>query len=92
MKECHVTATGDRVRISMGGKTMDGVVTLASRNGKSLVLEFDGALGGEGIYCGMMPVTWSPPADGGFGPGVYHDLIEGAPVEIEYLGPWRKEG
>jgi hypothetical protein len=47
--------TGDRVAITLGGQSIAGVVLLASANGRSLMLEFDGVLGG---YVGMMPILW----------------------------------
>ena len=47
---------GDYVEVTFEGRTLPAMVTLASENGKSLMLMFDGMLGG---YAGMMPVLWS---------------------------------
>lgn len=61
--------TGDRVRITYGNQSIDGRVTLASRNGRSLMLEWDdGMLGG---FAGSMAVL-----DG-------QDLLFRRPVTVE---------
>jgi hypothetical protein len=65
---------GDRVKIRFKGREVEGVVVLASENGKSLALEFDAMLGG---YVSMMPVL-----DAGDG---YRDLVTNSPVEITKL-------
>lgn len=44
---------GDFVLIVTAERTIDAMVTLASANGRSLVLMFDGILGG---WVGAMPV------------------------------------
>jgi hypothetical protein len=51
----HVWKTGDLVRITYEGRSVDGAVKLASPNGLSLMLEFDAILGG---CVGMMPVLY----------------------------------
>lgn len=48
-----VWQTGDHVHIAMGASRIDGVITLASSNGRSLMLTFEGILLG---HVGMMPV------------------------------------
>src|SRR5262245_40497211 len=45
--------SGDRVHIKYGSQLASGVVSAASPNGRSLVLQFEGMLG---CYCGAMPV------------------------------------
>ena len=64
--------TGDLVSISYDGRTVAGVVTLASANGRSLVLEFEAVMGG---YLGSMPVLMDDA-------GVYRDLRRREPVEL----------
>lgn len=53
--------SGDSVDITADGRTLAGMVTLASPNGVSLMLEFDGML--DGHLCAM-PVQQEP--DGRF--------------------------
>lgn len=66
--------TGDLVRIESysDGLTVDGVVMLASSNGKSLMLAFDGFIDG-GI--GMLPVLRDDD-------GRYHSIMTGNLVFI----------
>lgn len=45
---------GDRVRITCAGQTIEGDVALASNNGRSLMLTFNGVLGKKHAYA--MPV------------------------------------
>jgi hypothetical protein len=45
--------TGDPISIGYGERRIIGRVRLASANGRSLMLEFEGILGG---HVGMMPV------------------------------------
>lgn len=47
---------GDQVFVTHAYKTTFAVVTLASKNGRSLILSFNAMLGG---YGGWMPVLWS---------------------------------
>lgn len=63
--------TGDRVRVTFEGRTVDAFVLLASRNGVSLFLQFDALLGG---YAGGMPVIWQD--------GAFRDLIFLRPITI----------
>jgi len=70
---------GDRVSIFFAGEEVHGAVVLASTNGGSLMLSFDGILGG---YVGLMPVLRDDE-------GVYEDLIERRPVAIKPIAaPW----
>jgi len=45
--------TGDAVKITYEGRTVDGFVIMASPNGRSLLVKFEAMLGG---YVGMMPI------------------------------------
>jgi hypothetical protein len=65
--------TGDRVKITYKGRTVEGRVVLASKNQQSLMLGFDAMLGG---YVGTMPVLMDLMED------TYRDLIEGEEVNI----------
>jgi hypothetical protein len=67
-------STGDRVKITFRGRTVLGKVTLASGNGRSLMLEFEAILGG---FVGMLPVVRLD--------GQYIDVFFGEPVEIVEL-------
>jgi hypothetical protein len=64
--------TGDPVTIGYDGRTVPGVVKLASPNGQSLMLEFEAVLRG---HLGMMPVL-------GDGAGGFRDLMHGQPVTL----------
>jgi hypothetical protein len=68
---------GDFVTITTAaGNTTCAMVGLASENGRSLFLTFDGALGGtHGAYCGNMAVLCDDD-------GVFRDLVEGEPVQV----------
>jgi hypothetical protein len=65
--------TGDLVTITYDGRTVAGVVKLASGNGASLMLEFEAILGG---FVGMMPALRDDA-------GTYRDLVFHKPVAIE---------
>lgn len=69
---------GDFVTVTYGTQTIQAMVVLASTNGRSLMLVFDGALlNGKGMFVGSMPVLQN--ANGGF-----FDLLDPAnPVNIE---------
>jgi len=72
--------TGDPVRITYKGKTLDGEVFLACSTGLTVTLTFNGWLES---YAGLMPVLW---VDDG-----YIDLVHGETVGITRLGrviPW----
>lgn len=65
-------ATGDLVTITFDGRSVDGMVKLASPNGQSLMLQFEAILLG---YLGQMPVLDR-------GDGCYRDLIYAKPVRL----------
>jgi NADH dehydrogenase FAD-containing subunit len=64
--------TGDPVTIDCQGRTVPGVVQLASSNGKSLMLKFDAMLDG---HVGMMPVLLDDD-------GVFRSIMSGVAVEL----------
>lgn len=64
---------GDLVQITYRQQTIVGRVILASSNGRSLMLEFEGMLGG---FVGRMPVLQ---ADNN---GPFQDLIDGEVAEL----------
>lgn len=64
--------TGDRLHIRMREVNIDGVVKLASRNGRSLMLEFNGILRG---HVGQMPVLLGDD-------DVFRSVITGDEVEL----------
>jgi hypothetical protein len=67
---------GDRVQATYEGRTVLATVTLASPNGKSLVIAWDdGMLGG---HVGMMPILQEDD-------GTYLSLIEGQPIVLTAL-------
>lgn len=73
---------GQFVRITYNGRTVDGMVLLASTNSASLMLGFDGALvpsHGEGMLMGSMPVLRDDR-------GVYRDLLSNETVQIVHQG------
>lgn len=61
------------MEITCDGRTVEGTVTLASSNGRSLVLAFEALLGG---HAGMMPVL------GETAEGPFHALLTGQAVEL----------
>lgn len=73
MKLPRVWKTGDAVVIRYRKRALPGRVVLASSNGASLMLGFEGLLGG---FLGMMPVLWEPVDR------VFRDIIEGGEVQI----------
>ena len=70
--------TGDQVHIVLDGVLVDGVVTLASPNGRSLMLAFNAVLGG---HVGMMPVLQHDD-------GVFRSLVSEAVVELTRNREW----
>lgn len=62
--------TGDKVEIRHAGTTVEGLIVLASTNGKSLMLSFDAILDG---HVGMMPVLQEDD-------GTYLSIITGKEV------------
>lgn len=67
---------GDSVQIEHEGRTVDGTITLASPNGKSLILAFEAMLGG---HVGQMPVTMRD--DGLTG----YSIIDGTEVRVRKM-------
>ena len=63
--------TGELVRITYNGQSVDGEVVMASASGLSLTLTFDEYLGG---YMRLMPVLWVNDQ--------YVDLLLAEPVQI----------
>lgn len=71
-------ATGDGVRLTYEGRTVEAVVGLASPNGKSLALLFDGALhNSKGMFVGQIPLLWHDDA------GEFRDIVDHRPAKIE---------
>lgn len=64
---------GEFVEITAGDKSVDGMVTLASENGKSLIVMFDGMLDG---HLGVMPILLTEE-------GKYAALLTGQIVKLE---------
>jgi hypothetical protein len=69
----RVWKTGERVAITYRGTRTVGVVKLASPNGKPLMLEFSGLLGG---FARMMPVSWDDEC------AAFRDLVVTGFVEL----------
>lgn len=67
-----VLRRGDHVWATYDGKTVEAMVTLASSNGKSLIIMFEAMLGG---HVGAMPVSML--SDGSF-----QSLMEGRPIDL----------
>jgi len=65
---------GDVIAVTCGGQTVEGVVVLASPNGKSLMLTFDAILD---TCMGMMPVLQRDD-------GSYINVATGNPVEVQF--------
>jgi hypothetical protein len=74
----HRFQRGDFVAVGYGGQAIEAIVTLASPNGLSLMLSFDGALHTPqgGMFVGLMPVLMDEAGD-------YRDLSEDEIVRIE---------
>lgn len=74
---------GQFVRLTYGGNVIKAMVMLASGNGMSLMLGFDGALrtASGGMFPGAMPLLMDEA-------GVYRDLVENEVAEVE---PWREQ-
>jgi hypothetical protein len=64
----RIWKTGERCRITCAGRTVDGLVLLASGNGLSLMVGFEAILAG---HAGMMPLSWEH--------GEFRSLVEGTP-------------
>jgi hypothetical protein len=68
---------GDFVHVTFQGRTVRAMVTIASPDARSLMIMFDGMLGG---FVGMMPLLWRE-ARPGLEAG-YVDLIQHAPAVV----------
>jgi len=58
----RIWKTGERCRIACAGRTLDGFILLASPNGVSLAVEYEGILHPAGMIGGyylMMPLLWN---------------------------------
>src|SRR5688572_3537024 len=79
----EVYKKGQHVKIEMQGRSVDAIVTIASPNGVSLMVSFDGVLGGVegGLYVGMMPILYDEQAK------CFKDLIRDREVKISSLPP-----
>lgn len=64
---------GDFVNVTYGDRTVEAMVTLASPNGRSLLVMFEAMLGG---HAGVMPILQVDD-------GTFISLIESKPVKIE---------
>jgi hypothetical protein len=69
---------GEFVRVTAHGTTKNAMVALASPNGRSLILMFDGGLfvDGSGGYMGAMPVLLGDD-------GTWRELINQRDIQIE---------
>lgn len=69
---------GEFVVVTAHGRTKKAMVGLASPNGRSLILLFEGGLGdvADGLYIGSMPVLLEDD-------GVFRELINRRPITIE---------
>jgi hypothetical protein len=74
-----IFARGDRVRLSCGVQTVDACVTLASANGRSLMLGFNALVDG---HVGAMAVLLDDD-------GAYRALVTGSAVQIKTRPPTR---
>jgi hypothetical protein len=82
MEPPRVWKTGESVRITCGGRTLDGEVLLASPNGVSLAVVYEGMLnpsGQLGGYLMMMPLLWRD--------GAFWDLGDLGTVALEEVKP-----
>ena len=68
----RVWKTGDRVRMTYDGRTLDAEIELASNNGCSLMLAFEGIVGGS---VGLLPVIHEG--------GQFRDLLHHRVVTLE---------
>lgn len=69
---------GDFVTIAAHGQTKRAMVTLASPNGRSIMVMFDGGLfwpSGAGGYAGTMPLLWTDD-------GRWIELINQTPITV----------
>lgn len=73
-----VYTRGKFVQVDYNDQTIKAMVTLASSNGRSLMLMFDGALHTPkgGLLAGYMPLLYEDD-------GKYRDLVEGAVATLK---------
>jgi len=70
-------AKGDNIEVTCEGRTVDGVVIMASENSLSLMIGFDAMFSG---HLGMMPVTMRDGVSG-------YSIIDGTEVVIKKVTP-----
>jgi hypothetical protein len=68
-----ILTKGQQIKITCDGRTVDGVVILASPNGSALAIGYEALLAG---HAGMMPVLQDDD-------GTYRSLVGGVPVVIQ---------
>ena len=74
----RVWKTGETLYLTLAGRTVEARVSLASKNGVSLMLGFAAILEG---HVGAMPVLWDD------GLGLYRSLMTGMPVGLDAERP-----
>jgi len=74
---------GDRVHLIIGRQALEAEVLVASENGRSLALGFDGAARGGGLALGMLPVLLAD--DGTWREIVTHSIVEIRAAEAQPL-------
>jgi len=74
-------ARGHFVTLTIGTWSCEAMVTLASENGRSLIVMFDGAAPvGGGLALGMLALLQQDD-------GTFTDLMTGTPIEIARIRP-----
>jgi len=67
---------GDPVLLTVGEQTIEAEVLFASGNGRSVMLEFDGAVSvGGGLALAMLPVLLGDD-------GTWSEIVTGSPVDV----------
>lgn len=68
---------GQFVQLTYAGQTVTAMVMLASPNGRSLMLGFNGVLRGHGgVFPGAIPLLMDED-------GVYRDLVKNEPAQVQ---------
>lgn len=67
-----VLRRGDYVTLTAEGRTVEGMIVLASSNSRSLTVMFDAMFIG---YVGACPLLWDD--------GAYRDLVKGRAIEVK---------
>jgi len=71
-----VLEAGDAVLLTVGEQTIEAEVLFASGNGRSVMLEFDGAVSvGGGLALAMLPVLLGDD-------GTWSEIVTGSPVDV----------